>query len=69
MKVRQVLDASIAGHSDAKSCTVLKVDGGMTANSLLMQFQADVLGVCDVLYLCAILSDTYIQFNVYTRFH
>jgi glycerol kinase len=24
---------------------VLKVDGGMTANSLLMQFQSDVLGV------------------------
>ena len=25
--------------------TTLKVDGGMTANSLLMQHQADVLGV------------------------
>ena len=24
---------------------MLKVDGGMTANNLLMQFQADVLGV------------------------
>ena len=42
-QVREVVDAMEAdsGHPLA----VLKADGGMTANSLLMQFQADVLGV------------------------
>jgi glycerol kinase len=40
---REVLDAV---NADAGvPLTELKVDGGMTANSLLMQFQADVLGV------------------------
>jgi glycerol kinase len=28
-----------------QSMTLMKVDGGMTANSLLMQFQSDLLGV------------------------
>ena len=28
-----------------RALDILKVDGGMTANGLLMQFQADVLGV------------------------
>jgi glycerol kinase len=42
-QTREVLDAarSVAGTELA----ALKVDGGMTANELLMQFQADVLGV------------------------
>jgi glycerol kinase len=40
---REVLDAANA-DSDA-DITELRVDGGMTANELLMQFQADVLGL------------------------
>jgi glycerol kinase len=42
-QTREVLDAAreVAGTS----LTELKVDGGMTANALLMQLQADVLGV------------------------
>ncbi|MEA2313635.1 MAG: glycerol kinase [Solirubrobacteraceae bacterium] len=42
-QTREVLDAvnAVAGVELAE----LKVDGGMTANDLLMQFQADVLGV------------------------
>ncbi len=42
-QTREVLDAAnaVAGVPLAE----LKVDGGMTANELLMQFQADVLGV------------------------
>jgi len=40
-QVREVVDAMTA-DSGAK-LTLLKVDGGMTANDLLMQFQADVL--------------------------
>ena len=42
-QTREIADAMAA---DAGApLTALKVDGGMTANSLLMQFQADVLGV------------------------
>jgi glycerol kinase len=40
---REVLDA--ANAVAAAPLSELKVDGGMTANELLMQFQADVLGV------------------------
>ncbi|MCW3033508.1 MAG: glycerol kinase [Solirubrobacteraceae bacterium] len=42
-QTREVLDAAhgVAGTALAE----LRVDGGMTANELLMQFQADVLGV------------------------
>jgi glycerol kinase len=42
-QTRDVLDA-MAADSGA-GLTELRVDGGMTANSLLMQFQADILGV------------------------
>jgi glycerol kinase len=42
-QTREVADAMAADSGQALS--VLKVDGGMTANDLLMQFQADVLGV------------------------
>ena len=42
-QTREVLDAANA-VGDAP-LTELRVDGGMTANELLMQFQADVLGV------------------------
>jgi glycerol kinase len=42
-QTRDVLDA-MASDSGVHLAT-LKVDGGMTANDLLMQFQADVLGV------------------------
>jgi len=42
-QTREVVDA-MAADSGAP-LTALKVDGGMTANGLLMQFQADVLGV------------------------
>ena len=42
-QTREVLDAV---NADAGvPLTELKVDGGMTANGLLMQFQADILGV------------------------
>jgi glycerol kinase len=42
-QTREVVDAMAA---DAGApLTALKVDGGMTANALLMQFQADVLDV------------------------
>jgi glycerol kinase len=40
---REVLDAMNA--DSGATLTSLKVDGGMTGNELLMQFQADVLGV------------------------
>ena len=40
-QVREVVDAMDANSGVALS--TLKVDGGMTANDLLMQFQADVL--------------------------
>ena len=49
---REVLDAVLADVAEAEEgagvvggLTELKVDGGMVANDLLMQFQADVLGV------------------------
>ncbi|MBI4278333.1 MAG: glycerol kinase GlpK [Armatimonadetes bacterium] len=42
-QTRQVLDAM---HKDSGvALTALKVDGGMVRNELLMQFQADILGV------------------------
>jgi glycerol kinase len=44
-QTREVLDAARVGHG----FPALKVDGGMTANALLMQFQADVLGIPVVL--------------------
>jgi glycerol kinase len=40
-QTREVVDAMAADSGVA--LTTLKVDGGMTANELLMQFQADVL--------------------------
>jgi glycerol kinase len=40
-QTREVVDAMAADRGGP--LTLLKVDGGMTANSLLMQFQADVL--------------------------
>jgi glycerol kinase len=47
-QTREVVDAmaadALAGDGGAQ-LTALKVDGGMTANELLMQFQADVLDV------------------------
>jgi glycerol kinase len=42
-QTREVVDAMAADAG--RALTSLKVDGGMTANALLMQFQADVLGV------------------------
>jgi glycerol kinase len=42
-QVREVVDAMAA--DSGRSLTLLKADGGMTANDLLMQLQADVLGV------------------------
>ena len=42
-QAREVVDAMAA--DSGVGLTTLKVDGGMTANELLMQFQADVLGV------------------------
>jgi glycerol kinase len=42
-QTREVVDAMAADSGVA--LTSLKVDGGMTANALLMQFQADVLNV------------------------
>jgi glycerol kinase len=42
-QTREVVDAMNA--DSGVPLTTLKVDGGMTANALLMQFQADVLGV------------------------
>jgi glycerol kinase len=48
---REVLDAMnadcgwIAGSGGGGALTSLKVDGGMVGNELLMQFQADILGV------------------------
>jgi len=40
---REVLDAVNADFGG--SLSQLKVDGGMTQNNLLMQFQADILGI------------------------
>ncbi len=42
-QVREVVDAMAA--DSGQPLTTLKADGGMTANTLLMQFQADVLNV------------------------
>ena len=42
-QTREVVDAMAA--DSGVTLTTLKVDGGMTANGLLMQLQADVLGV------------------------
>ncbi len=42
-QTREVLDAMVA--DSGVEVTELRVDGGMTANELLMQFQADQLGV------------------------
>jgi glycerol kinase len=42
-QTRDVVDAMAADSGTALS--QMKVDGGMSANNLLMQFQADVLGV------------------------
>jgi glycerol kinase len=42
-QTRDVLDAMVA--DSGVELRELRVDGGMTANSLLMQFQADILGV------------------------
>jgi len=42
-QTREVVDAMTA--DSGVELTTLKVDGGMTANTLLMQFQADVLAV------------------------
>ena len=42
-QTREVVDAM---HNDTEiDCSSLKVDGGMVANNLLMQLQADVLGI------------------------
>jgi glycerol kinase len=42
-QTREVLDA--ANHDFGVPVTQLRVDGGMTGNSLLLQFQADILGI------------------------
>jgi glycerol kinase len=42
-QTREVLDAMNA--DSGVTLTALKVDGGMVVNELLMQFQADLLGV------------------------
>lgn len=42
-QTREVMDAMVA--DSGVPLTALKVDGGMTHNNLLMQFQADILGV------------------------
>ncbi len=45
-QTRDVMDAMVADAAGQQlSLTELKVDGGMTANETLMQFQADILGV------------------------
>jgi len=43
-QTREVLDA-VRASVHGLDCAELKADGGMTADELLMQFQADVLGV------------------------
>jgi glycerol kinase len=49
-QTREVIDAARGAAGSAEgSFHELRVDGGMTANALLMQFQADVLGVPVVL--------------------
>jgi len=44
-QTREVLDAVRSAAGGGIDCDELKVDGGMTVDELLMQFQADVLGV------------------------
>jgi glycerol kinase len=44
-QTREVLDAVAGETTGGISFAELRVDGGMTANDLLMQFQADVLGI------------------------
>jgi glycerol kinase len=44
-QTREVLDAVRDAAGTGVSLGQLKVDGGMTVNELLMQFQADVLGI------------------------
>ncbi|QQS00809.1 MAG: glycerol kinase GlpK [Austwickia sp.] len=45
-QTREVMEAMIADAAEqGVELTELKVDGGMTANETLMQFQADILGV------------------------
>jgi glycerol kinase len=44
-QTREVLDAVRSAAGAALDCDELKVDGGMTVNELLMQLQADVLGI------------------------
>ncbi|HMJ04038.1 MAG TPA: glycerol kinase GlpK [Conexibacter sp.] len=44
-QTREVLDAVRAAAGFGIDCPELKVDGGMTVDDLLMQFQADVLGI------------------------
>lgn len=41
----QVKDIVDAMKQDGQTCTLLKADGGMTANKLLMQIQSDVLQI------------------------
>jgi glycerol kinase len=41
----QVTDVLLAMQNDSGESHVLKVDGGAAANNMLMQFQADVLGI------------------------
>jgi len=41
-QVRDIVDAM---RQDGQACTLLKADGGMTANKLMMQVQADVLQI------------------------
>ena len=52
-QTREVLDAMLADSEVA--LTELRVDGGMVANSLLMQFQSDIL---DVEVVCPRVSET-----------
>lgn len=41
-QVRDIVDAM---RADGQPCTMLKADGGMTANKLLMQIQSDILQI------------------------
>lgn len=44
-EVVEAMNADVAAHGLGEPLSELRVDGGMTANELLMQFQADQLGV------------------------
>jgi glycerol kinase len=52
-QTREIFDAM--QQDTGMSIPVLKVDGGMTANNLLMQFQADILGIP---VLCSAITET-----------